>query len=104
MANQVAFEVCPTSNLSLGVYQNSAQVPLASLLSAGATVALGADDPLLFGNRLLAQYEFARSELAFSDQQLAALAQMSIQASLAPVEIKSDLSSKISAWMAESPA
>ena len=45
----VALEVCPTSNVSLGVYSTLDEVPVRQLLDAGADVALGADDPLLFG-------------------------------------------------------
>ena len=48
----VALEVCPVSNVALGVYSDLTSVPLPQLLEAGATVALGADDPLLFGSRL----------------------------------------------------
>src|SRR6476659_2906746 len=48
----VVLEVCPVSNVALGVYSDLTSVPLPSLMAAGATVALGADDPLLFGSRL----------------------------------------------------
>ena len=44
------------SNVALGVYSDLTSVPLPELLAAGATVALGADDPLLFGSRLAGQY------------------------------------------------
>ncbi len=50
----VALEVCPTSNVSLGVHPDLSSVPLPELLEAGVAVALGADDPLLFGSRLAA--------------------------------------------------
>ena len=46
---RIALEVCPGSNVALGVYSALAEVPLRRLLDAGAVVALGADDPLLFG-------------------------------------------------------
>src|SRR5687767_4095313 len=57
----VALEVCPVSNVALGVYTDLTSVPLPQLLDAGATVALGADDPLLFGSRLAAQYATMRA-------------------------------------------
>ena len=41
-------------------------------------VALGADDPLLFGTRLTAQYEIARHAHGFTDAELADLARMSV--------------------------
>ena len=56
----IPLEVCPASNVALGVYPDLASVPLPQLLAAGATVALGADDPLLFGSRLAAQYAAVR--------------------------------------------
>ena len=50
-------EVCPASNVALGVYEKPEDVPLRTLFDAGVPMALGADDPLLFGSRLAAQYE-----------------------------------------------
>ena len=53
--------MCPVSNVALGVYSDLTSVPLPELLAAGATVALGADDPLLFGSRLAGQYSTMRA-------------------------------------------
>lgn len=96
----IAFEVCPASNVQLGVYQDLSHVPLPRLLEAGATVALGADDPLLFHSRLLAQYETAREVFGFSDQQLADLALASIRASLASQQKKTAWSQRVQNWLA----
>ena len=81
----MALEVCPTSNVSLGVYSDLTSVPLPTLLEAGATVALGADDPLLFGSRLTGQYAAMRAAHDLADARLAELARMSLRASYAPV-------------------
>ena len=67
----VALEVCPTSNVSLGVYSTLDEVPVRQLLDAGADVALGADDPLLFGSRLAGQYAVLRAAQHFTDDELA---------------------------------
>ncbi|WP_432563187.1 adenosine deaminase [Kineococcus sp. SYSU DK003] len=95
----VALEVCPTSNVSLGVYPDLNRVPLRQLVSAGATVALGADDPLLFGPRLTAQYRSAREDHGFDDEALAALAKSSVSASRAPAATKRDLHAAIDDWL-----
>ena len=84
----MALEVCPTSNVSLGVYPDLGRVPLRALVSAGATVALGADDPLLFGPRLVEQYRSAREDHGFDDEGLAGLAKASISASRAPAALE----------------
>ena len=100
----VAFEVCPVSNVALGVYSDLSSVPLPTLLEAGATVALGADDPLLFGSRLTSQYATMRAAHDLSDTQLAELASMSFRASRAPDALKARFLGEVGAWLADCPA
>ena len=95
----VALEVCPVSNVALGVYSDLSSVPLPRLLEAGATVALGADDPLLFGSRLAGQYATMRAAHDLTDEQLAGLAAMSVRASYAPDDTKRVLLREIDAWL-----
>lgn len=95
----VTLEVCPTSNVSLGVYADAAAVPLRTLYDAGVALALGADDPLLFGSRLLDQYQVARDHHGFSDAELAELARMSVRGSSAPADVQARLLTEIDAWL-----
>jgi adenosine deaminase len=97
----VALELCPASNVSLGVYAEAQHVPLGTLLAAGATVALGADDPLLFRSRLVAQYEVARHVHGLDDDALAELARASVRASRATPTVRGRLVAGIDAWLAE---
>jgi adenosine deaminase len=96
----VPLEVCPVSNVALGVYTDLTSVPLPQLLAAGATVALGADDPLLFGSRLASQYATMRAAHELSDAQLADLARMSVRASRAPASLRTALIHDIDSWLA----
>ena len=96
----VGLEVCPSSNVALGVYPTLADVPLRQLVDAGARVALGADDPLLFGPRLLAQYEIAREVQGFPDADLAGLARSSVDVSRAPHDVRKRLLAGIDDWLA----
>lgn len=101
LANRgIACEVCPASNVSLGVYRENRQVPLSTLREAGVPVALGADDPLLFGSRLAAQYEAARHVHRLDDEALADLARDSIRASLAPESRRRRWLAEVDAWLA----
>ena len=77
-ARGVTLEVCPSSNVALGIAARARDVPVRQLFEAGVPVALGADDPLLFGSRLVAQYGIARRQHGFSDAELADLARMSV--------------------------
>lgn len=96
----VALEVCPVSNVALGVYSDLTSVPLPQLLAAGATVALGADDPLLFGSRLAGQYATMRAAHDLEDAQLAELARMSVRASRAPEDVRTRVLADIDGWLA----
>jgi adenosine deaminase len=95
----VALEVCPVSNVALGVYSDLTSVPLPQLMEAGATIALGADDPLLFGSRLAGQYATMRAAHDLTDADLAHLARMSFAASRAPEEVRRAGESDIDAWL-----
>jgi adenosine deaminase len=95
----IALEVCPVSNVSLGVYSDLTSVPLPQLLAAGATVALGADDPLLFGSRLAGQYATMRAAHELDDATLARLAEMSFEASRAPSDVVEAARRDIAAWL-----
>lgn len=95
----IAFEVCPASNVHLGVYPTPADLPLRALLDAGARVSLGADDPLLFLSRLTDQYTTAREVHGLDDAALAGLARASIEASFAPDDDKRRWAGEVDAWL-----
>lgn len=94
----ISLEVCPASNVSLGVYRELSDVPLPTLIEHGAQIALGADDPLLFQSRLVDQYETARA-LGCDDAALAELARGSIRASLASESSKQKWLAEVDAWL-----
>ncbi|MDX3531571.1 adenosine deaminase [Streptomyces sp. ID05-39B] len=96
----VTCEVCPASNVALGVYEKHGDVPLRTLYEAGVPMALGADDPLLFGSRLADQYELARRYHAFTDEELAELARQSIRGSAAPKDVQEKLLTGVDDWLA----
>ncbi len=54
-----ALEVCPGSNIALGIYPDRAAHPLHRLIDAGVRVTLGSDDPPFFHTTLSAEYDQA---------------------------------------------
>lgn len=96
---QIACEVCPSSNVGLGVSERAADVPVRKLFEAGVPIALGADDPLLFGSRLLKQYELARDVYEFTDTEIAELARQSIRSSTAPESVRKELLQGVDDWL-----
>lgn len=98
-AEGVVLDVCPTSNVALGVVESLSVHPLPLLLRAGVLCTLNADDPLLFGPGLLEEYETARTAFGLTDVQLAAIARTSVESSGAPRAAVADAVTRIGAWV-----
>jgi adenosine deaminase len=96
----IALDVCPTSNVLLDVVGDIASHPLPRLLEAGVRCSINADDPIIFGPDILAEYELCRTTLGLTDEQLAACAWTSIEATAASAETKADARARIDAWLA----
>ncbi len=101
--HEIACEVCPASNVALGVFAGHDAVPLRELDAAGVRIVLGADDPLLFGAGLIEQYAVARDVHGFRGADLARLAGASVDASRAPDEVKQRLRAGIAEWSTRPP-
>lgn len=68
------FDVCPISNVKLGVAPSIAAHPLRALLAAGVNCTVSTDDPLVFGNSLADEYRALATEGGFSRAELARIA------------------------------
>lgn len=68
------FDVCPISNVGLGVVPSMAAHPLRKLLQAGVNCTVSTDDPLCFANTLNEEYETLARELHFTRAELARVA------------------------------
>ncbi|GIM89779.1 adenosine deaminase [Paractinoplanes toevensis] len=97
-ATGTVLDVCPTSNLLLGVVPSLAAHPLPALLAAGVRCSINADDPTLFGVGVRHEYEVARHDLGLDDTLLAACARTSVQASAAPATVKETALAAIDLW------
>ncbi|TFJ95462.1 adseverin [Platysternon megacephalum] len=94
----ITLEVCPGSNVGLGVYPGWEHVPVADLLRVGVKIALGADDPLLFGTRLVDQYEMMGRNHRLTPSELALLARHSVEGSSAPPSHVQNMTDRIAQW------
>jgi adenosine deaminase len=60
---EIALEVCPTSNVLLGVFPTYEDHPLPALRRAGVRITLGSDDPPYFGTTIGREYALAHERL-----------------------------------------
>ena len=99
VAEDVCCDVCPTSNLRLGLYPSIEVHPLTTLIGAGVAVTLNGDDPLMFGSSLVGEYELARTGLGLGDEALARIATTSIERSGMPEASKREALAGVKAWL-----
>jgi len=69
----VTFDVCPLSNVKLGVVPSLAGHPLRALMKAGVRCTISTDDPLVFANTLNGEYTALAAEAGFTRAELAQL-------------------------------
>ncbi|MBP2705852.1 adenosine deaminase [Microbispora sp. RL4-1S] len=96
----VPLEVCPSSNVTLGLAPSLAAHPLPLLLDAGLTVTLNTDIPLTARTSLAEEYARVRDAFGYGDDVLAALARASVDASFAPEATKERLRRGVDEWLA----
>jgi adenosine deaminase len=68
------FDICPLSNVGLGVYPSIAEHPLRELMKAGVNCTVSTDDPLNFANRVSDDYLALATEGNFTREELAQVA------------------------------
>jgi adenosine deaminase len=78
----VSFDVCPISNVKLGVVPSLREHPIRRLREAGVACTISTDDPISFGNTLVDEYEALARELAFTPEELADVARTGFSVAL----------------------
>jgi adenosine deaminase len=99
----VTCDVCPTSNVTLGICSGIEAHQIPALLAAGVPITLNADDQLFFGPKVAEEYALVRDAFGLTDEQLAEIARTSAQASGAPAGIVARMLEGIDAWLAADP-
>jgi adenosine deaminase len=95
---RIPLGICPTSNLTLGVYATIEDHPIDRLRRAGVVVSINTDDPVLLGASLEGEYALCSQAFGWSDADLRGLARNSIDASFANADIKAGLIQALSRW------
>jgi adenosine deaminase/aminodeoxyfutalosine deaminase len=95
----VALEVCPTSNVCTRSVPSLAEHPLPVLVAAGVTVTVNSDDPPMFSTTLTDEYVVAAELLDLDLDGVADLARTATRVSFAPDDVKRSLVGEIDAYV-----
>ena len=91
----VVLEVCPGSNVALGVFPDFASHPLRALHEAGVRVTLNSDDPPFFHTSLAREYEIASAVMGFSDEEILGMTRTAIEAAFVDEATRQRLLSRL---------
>jgi len=91
---QIPLEVCPTSNVCLGVAASIAEHPLPQLLDAGLYVTVNSDDPPMFNTTLTEEYLKIAAAFDFPAESLQQLVLNAIHASLLPPSVRLEMETR----------
>jgi len=98
---QITLEVCPTSNIALGVYPSLEAHPLPILLDEGIPCTINSDDPPMFGTTITDELDRCATAFEFDEHILWSLTMNAARSAILPDEAKSALITRLRTGFAE---
>lgn len=95
IARGITLEICPTSNIALGLFPDYAHHSAPQLYEKGVKITLNSDDPPYFATTIGHEYALAKQHFGFSDKVLKNITQIAIENSFAEEALKTQLLEKL---------
>lgn len=93
----ITLEVCPGSNVALGLFPNFAAHPLAKLRKAGVKVCVSTDDPPFFHTTMTREFEELARAYRWGEEDFADLNQMALAAAFCDEKTRERVAEKLEA-------
>ncbi len=87
-AHDVTLEICPSSNLRLGLVHSLGAHPFKKLLDAGVPVTINSDDPMLLGTDLTRELHLSAQVFQLTMDQITGLLRHAVRAAFAPDDVR----------------
>jgi len=91
----IALELCPASNIFLGLFKNMAEHPFPKFYEAGIKVSINSDDPPFMSTTLAREYQQVQESYNYSDATMNVITTMAIEAAFVDRQTKEELLSKL---------
>ncbi|MDA2938477.1 adenosine deaminase family protein [Acidobacteria bacterium AH-259-A15] len=91
LSREITLDICPTSNVQLGVVPKIEEHPLPILLEKGIRVTVNTDDPTVFGRSLTEELAYVMETFHFSWQTMLQLQENALHAAPLQAERKEEL-------------
>ncbi len=91
----IALELCPTSNIFLGLFKNMEQHPLPKFYEAGIKFSINSDDPPFMSTTLAQEYDKVQKAYNYSDATMNHITTMAINSAFVDEATRQQLLAKI---------
>lgn len=91
----IALEICPTSNIFLGLFKDMNSHPLPKFYEAGIKVSINSDDPPFMSTHLAQEYQRVQESYQYNDEIMNSITKMAIESAFVDEDTRKDLLSKI---------
>jgi adenosine deaminase len=96
-ARGTVLEVCPGSNVALGLYPSYADHPIARLREAGVKVTVSTDDPPFFHTDMTREYEELARAFGWDEADFAALNRVALEAAFCDDDTRARIAERLEA-------
>jgi adenosine deaminase len=91
----IALELCPSSNIKLGLFKNLAEHPFPKLYEDGFIISINSDDPPFFSTNLKREYDIVQDAWRYSDEQMNGITKMAIDMAFVDEDTRKRLYAKL---------
>lgn len=91
----VVLEICPGSNVALGVYPKLHDHPVAKLRDAGVKVTVSTDDPPFFGTSMTQEYDALAHCFRWGRDEFAEIARVALDAAFIDAPVRATLQKRL---------
>ena len=92
----IVLEICPQSNIALGLYPDLASHPIAMLMDAGVLTTISSDDPPFFATSIGKDYDALQACYGWSGAEMEAFTRRSLQAAFVDETTRQSLLARLS--------
>lgn len=91
----IALEICPSSNIALGLFKDLPSHPLHRLLQEGLSISINSDDPPFFRTNLAKEYQVTQKTFGYTDEEMTGFTRMAIDAAFVDDATKNELRGRL---------
>lgn len=91
LEHHIHLEICPSSNIKLGLFQELSEHPIDNLLKQGVSLSISSDDPPFMNTSIAQEYQKVQTTFQYSTNQMLKLTQNAISHAFIQDDIKQAL-------------